>query len=130
GGFSNLAILRAELHRLFEWLKARGITTVITGERGDGALTRHRLEEYVCECRIPLDPRVVNQLSSRRLRIVKYRGTLHGTDEYPFLILEKGISVVPITSVTLEHAASSDVISSGVLEGDRGNGNNRYTLLQ
>ena len=114
GGFSNLAILRAELHRLFEWLKARGITAVITGERGDGALTRHGLEEYVSDCVILLDHRVVNQLSSRRLRIVKYRGTLHGTDEYPFLILEQGISVVPITSVTLEHTASSEVISSGM----------------
>jgi circadian clock protein KaiC len=114
GGFSNTAILRAELRRLFEWLKQRGVTTVITGERGDGTLTRNGLEEYVSDCVILLDHRVVNQLTARRLRIVKYRGTVHGTDEYPFLIKEKGISVVPITSVRLDHRASSEVVSSGV----------------
>ncbi len=114
GGFSNTAILRAELRRLFEWLKQRGVTAVITGERGEGTLTRHGLEEYVSDCVILLDHRVVNQLTSRRLRIVKYRGTLHGTDEYPFLIMENGISVVPITSMRLDHSASSEVVSSGV----------------
>jgi circadian clock protein KaiC len=114
GGFSNMGILRAELRRLFAWLKERGVTAVITGERGDGTLTRHGLEEYVSDCVILLDHRVVNQLSARRLRIVKYRGTVHGTDEYPFLIGEKGISVVPITSIKLDHRASREVVSSGV----------------
>jgi circadian clock protein KaiC len=113
-GFSNRGILRAELRRLFEWLKERGVTAVITAERGDGALTRHGLEEYVSDCVILLDQRVVSQLTSRRLRIVKYRGTAHGTDEYPFLIKEQGISVVPITSIGLHHRASREVVSSGV----------------
>jgi circadian clock protein KaiC len=114
GGFSNTAILRAELRRLFEWLKQRGVTAVITGERGEGTLTRHGLEEYVSDCVILLDHRVVNQLTARRLRIVKYRGTVHGTDEYPFLIREQGISVIPITSIRLDHSASSEAVSSGV----------------
>ncbi len=114
GGFTNVGILRAELRRLFDWLKQRGLTAVITGERGDGTLTRHGLEEYVSDCVILLDHRVVNQLSARRLRIVKYRGTAHGSDEYPFLIGEKGISVVPITSISLNHHASNEVVSSGV----------------
>ena len=114
GGFSNTAILRAEIRRLFEWLKEKGVTAVVTGERGDGTLTRHGLEEYVSDCVILLDHRVVNQLTARRLRIVKYRGSVHGTDEYPFLIRETGISVVPITSLRLDHAASSEVVSSGV----------------
>jgi circadian clock protein KaiC len=119
GAFSNTAVLRAELRRLFGWLKDRGVTAVITGERGDGALTRHGLEEYVSDCVILLDHRVVNQLTIRRLRIVKYRGTVHGTDEYPFLIMEKGISVVPITSIGLDHKASADVVSSGIPTLDR-----------
>jgi circadian clock protein KaiC len=114
GGFSNTAILRAEIRRLFEWLKQKGVTAVVTGERGDGTLTRHGLEEYVSDCVILLDHRVVNQLTARRLRIVKYRGSVHGTDEYPFLIRENGISVVPITSLRLDHTASSEVVSSGV----------------
>ncbi len=114
GGFSNIAILRAEIRRLFEWLKQRGVTAVVTAERGDGTLTRHGLEEYVSDCVILLDHRVVNQLTARRLRIVKYRGSAHGSDEYPFLIRSNGISVVPITSIGLEHRASSEVVSSGV----------------
>jgi circadian clock protein KaiC len=114
GGFSNTAILRAEIRRLFEWLKEKGVTAVVTGERGDGTLTRHGLEEYVSDCVILLDHRVVNQLTARRLRIVKYRGSVHGTDEYPFLIREKGISVIPITSLRLDHTASGEVVSSGV----------------
>jgi circadian clock protein KaiC len=114
GGFSNTAILRAELRRLFEWLKQRGVTAVVTGERGDGALTRYGLEEYISDCVILLDHRVVNQLTARRLRIVKYRGSVHGTDEYPFLIRANGISVVPITSIRLDHRASSEIVSSGV----------------
>lgn len=113
-GFSNTGILRAEIRRLFDWLSQKGVTAVITGERGEGALTRQGLEEYVSDCVILLDHRVVNQLTSRRLRIVKYRGTVHGTDEYPFLIRENGISVIPITSLTLNHNASTEVVSSGV----------------
>jgi len=114
GGFSNAAILRAELRRLFRWLKERGVTAIVTGERGDGALTREGLEEYISDCVILLDNRVDHQLSTRRLRIVKYRGALHGTNEYPFLIDQYGISVVPITSVGLDHQASAERISSGI----------------
>jgi circadian clock protein KaiC len=114
GGFSNIAILRAELRRLFDWLKEKQVTAVITGERGEGMLTRHGLEEYVSDCVILLDHRVVNQLTARRLRIVKYRGSIHGTNEYPFLIAENGISVLPITSVGLQHTASSEAISTGI----------------
>ena len=114
GGFSNLAILRAELRRLFDWLKEKQVTAIITGERGEGTLTRHGLEEYVSDCVILLDHRVVNQLTARRLRIVKYRGSIHGTDEYPFLIGENGISVLPITSLGLQHTASSEAISTGI----------------
>jgi circadian clock protein KaiC len=114
GGFSNTGILRAELRRLFRWLKDRGVTAVVTGERGDGLLTREGLEEYISDCVILLDHRVDQQLSTRRLRIVKYRGSLHGTNEYPFLIDEEGIRVVPITSVGLDHPASTERISSGV----------------
>ena len=118
-GFSNMGVLRAELRRLFEWLKHKGVTAIITAERGEGGLTRHGLEEYVSDCVILLDHRVVNQLTSRRLRVVKYRGTVHGTDEYPFLIKEQGISVVPITSIGLHHRASREVVSSGVPSLDR-----------
>jgi circadian clock protein KaiC len=114
GGLSNVAILRAELRRLFRWLKDKGVTAVITGERGDGALTRQGLEEYVSDCVIVLDHRVTEALSTRRLRIVKYRGTTHGTNEYPFLIDETGIVVLPITSVGLRHEVSEERISTGV----------------
>jgi len=113
-GFSNLAILRAELRRLFRWLKEKGVTAVITGERGETQLTRHRLEEYVSDCVILLDHRVTDQVTTRRLRIVKYRGSAHGTNEYPFLIDETGINVLPITSLGLAHVASTERISSGV----------------
>jgi circadian clock protein KaiC len=113
-GFSNEAILRAELRRLFHWLKAKGVTAIITGERGDGQFTRHGLEEYVSDCVILLDHRVSENLSTRRLRIVKYRGSVHGTNEYPFLIDETGISVLPITSVGLCHEVSSERISTGI----------------
>ena len=113
-GFSNTAVLRAELRRLFRWLKDRGVTAVITGERGEGTFTRQGLEEYVSDCVILLDHRVVEQVSTRRLRIVKYRGTSHGTNEYPFLIDEQGISVLPLTSVGLDHAVSEERISAGV----------------
>ena len=114
GGLSNTAILRSELRRLFRWLKDKGVTAVITGERGDGALTRQGLEEYVSDCVILLDHRVTDELSTRRLRIVKYRGTTHGTNEYPFLIDADGISVLPITSLGLRHEVSSERISTGV----------------
>ncbi|MDO9451424.1 MAG: circadian clock protein KaiC [Stagnimonas sp.] len=113
-GFTNTAILRAELRRLFRWLKEKGVTAVITGERGDRMLTRHGLEEYVADCVILLDLRVDQQVATRRLRVVKYRGTTHGTDEYPFLIDERGISILPITSLGLDHAVSHKRVSSGI----------------
>jgi circadian clock protein KaiC len=114
GGLSNDTILRSELKRLFGWLKDKGVTAIITGERGDRALTRHGLEEYVSDCVIVLDHRVTDERSTRRLRIVKYRGTVHGTNEYPFLIDETGICVLPITSMGLDHEASEERISTGV----------------
>jgi circadian clock protein KaiC len=113
-GLSNQAILRAELRRLFQWLKEKGVTAIITGEKGDGYLTRQGLEEYVSDCVILLDHRVSNQISTRLLRIVKYRGSIHGTNEYPFLIDEDGISVLPITSLTLAHDVSSERVPSGI----------------
>jgi circadian clock protein KaiC len=118
GGLSNQAILRAELRRLFRWLKDKGVTAVITGERGEGAFTRQGLEEYVSDCVILLDHRITDQISTRRLRIVKYRGTPHGTNEYPFLIDETGFSVLPITSLGLQHTVSDERVSSGIPELD------------
>ena len=109
----NEAIIRAELRRLFRWLKEKGVTAVITCERGDGTLTRYGLEEYVADCVILLDHRVRNQISTRRMRIVKYRGTSHGTNEYPFVIDEKGFSVLPITSIGLSHKAPTERVSTG-----------------
>ena len=115
-GLPNPAVLRAEVRRLFSWLKERQITAVITGERGDGpgGLTRQGLEEYVSDCVIALDHCMVDMVSSRRLRVVKYRGSTHATNEYPFLIDEHGISVLPVTSVGLQHEASNLRVSSGV----------------
>jgi|SRR5689334_560548 circadian clock protein KaiC len=113
-GFSDMALLRSELRRLFRWLKDRNVTVVVTGERGDGTLTRQGLEEYVSDCVILLDHRVDEQLSTRRLRVVKYRGTSHGTNEYPFLIGEHGISVLPVTSLGLSHHVSDERVSSGI----------------
>jgi circadian clock protein KaiC len=113
-GFTNEAVLRSEIRRLFRWLKDKGVTTVITAERGEGSLTRQGLEEYVSDCVILLDNRVIDQITTRRLRIVKYRGTTHGTNEYPYLITEEGISVLPVTSLKLEHTVSDEVVSSGV----------------
>jgi circadian clock protein KaiC len=118
GGFDNHAMLRAELRRLFRWLKDKGVTAVITGERGDGQLTRQGLEEYVSDCVLFLDHRVIDQISTRRLRVVKYRGTTHGTNEYPFLIDEDGFSVLPVSGLQLDHQASSERISSGVAQLD------------
>lgn len=117
-GLSNAAILRAELRRLFRWLKDKGMTAIITAERGEGMLTRYGLEEYVSDCVILLDHRVQDQISTRRLRIVKYRGSRHGTSEYPFLIDERGMSVLPITSLGLQHKASNERVSTGVSELD------------
>lgn len=113
-GLSNGAVLRAELRRLFRWLKEKGVTVVITGERGEGTLTRQGLEEYVSDCVIVLDHRVNDQVSTRRLRVVKYRGSAHGTNEFPFLIDGGGITVVPITSAGMDHPASTERVSTGV----------------
>ena len=114
-GLPNHAVLRAELRRLFRWLKDRGLTAVITGERGEGhAITRYGLEEYVADCVIALDHRVTDQISTRRLRVLKYRGTAHGTNEYPFIIGARGLSVLPITSLQLDHAASAERIPTGI----------------
>ena len=113
-GLSNPLILRAELRRLFRWLKTKGVTVIITGERGEGTLTRQGLEEYVSDCVIVLDHRASEQVSSRRLRVVKYRGSTHGTNEYPFLIDENGISVLPVTSLGLQQPASTKRISTGI----------------
>lgn len=114
GTFKNENILRAELRRLLVWLKARGVTAIITAERGDGVLTRQGFEEYVSDCVLLLDHRVTEQLSTRRLRVVKYRGSRHGTNEYPFLISDEGFSVLPITSSALDHRVSDERISSGI----------------
>jgi circadian clock protein KaiC len=113
-GLKDQALLRAELRRLFGWLKDRGVTAIVTGERGDGQLTRYGIEEYVSDCVILLDNRVLDQVTTRRLRVVKYRGSAHGTNEYPFLIDDRGISVLPITSAGLNHAAHSEPVPTGV----------------
>ena len=107
GGLSDEMLLRAELRRLFRWLKEIGVTAVITGERGEGALTRHGIEEYVSDAVILLDQRVQNQIATRRLRVVKYRGSRHGNDEYPFLITATGFSVLPVTSLGLDYTVST-----------------------
>jgi circadian clock protein KaiC len=117
-GLNNANILRAELRRLFRWLKDKGLTAVITAERGEGTLTRQGLEEYVSDAVILLDHRVTEQVSTRRLRVVKYRGSHHGTNEYPFLIDRQGLSVLPVTSLGLTHEASSERLPSGVRELD------------
>ncbi len=113
-GFSDESVLRAELRRLFGWIKDRGLTAIITGERGGGQLTRQGLEEYVSDCVVLLDNRVEDQITTRRLRVVKYRGSAHGTNEYPFLIDAEGISVLPVTSADLDYGVTEGVISSGV----------------
>src|SRR5690606_24599884 len=111
---TNTAILRAELRRLFQFLKEKGVTAIVTGESEGNTLTRQGIEEFVSDCVILLDHRVINQISTRRLRVVKYRGSLHGTNEYPFLIDEDGISVLPVTSMELNKEVSSERISSGI----------------
>ena len=110
----DTAQLRAELRRLFAWLKDRGVTAIVTAEKGAGSLTRHGLEEYVADCVITLDHRVADQVAVRRIRIVKQRGSGHGTNEYPFLIDHGGVSVVPVTSFALDHPAVTDVVSTGI----------------
>jgi circadian clock protein KaiC len=117
-GLPNHAILRAELRRLFRWLKDRGMTAVITGEKGEASITRYGLEEYVADCVIILDHRVTEQISTRRLRVLKYRGAAHGTNEYPFLIGKRGISVLPITSLRLDHEAPLQRLSTGIIRLD------------
>jgi circadian clock protein KaiC len=113
-GLSNEGILRAELRRLFRWLKDKGVTAVITGERGTGTLTRNGLEEYVSDCVIVLDHRVIEEIATRRIRVVKYRGAVHGTNEYPFLIDETGFRVLPITSLGLQHTVGTERITTGI----------------
>src|SRR5580698_1667259 len=113
-GLGDTAILRSELRRLFAWLKDRRVSAVITAERGSGALTRFGLEEYVSDCVLLLDNRVHDQITTRRLRVIKYRGSAHGSNEYPFLIDKRGISVLPVTSAGLAHDASGVVVSTGI----------------
>ena len=113
-GLSDAAVLRAEIRRLFAWIRERGLTAVITGERGEGQLTRQGLEEYVSDCVVLLDNRVEDQITTRRLRVVKYRGSAHGTNEYPFLIDHRGISVLPVTAAALDYGVSNDIVSTGV----------------
>ena len=113
-GLTNHGIVRAELRRLFRWLKDKGVTAIVTGERGEGSLTRFGLEEYVADCVIVLDHRIVDQIATRRMRIVKYRGSAHGANEYPFLITDHGLSVMPVTSLGLDHEAPTKRVSSGV----------------
>lgn len=119
GGMENETILRSEIRRLFQWLKQKGVTAVITGERGENSLTRQGLEEYVSDCVILLDFRVVEQIATRRLRIVKFRGSTHGTNEYPFLIDKDGISVLPITSLKLDYKSNDHIVSTGLPDLDR-----------
>ena len=113
-GLGDTQILRAEIRRLFAWLKQRDVTAIITAEQGEGSLTRYGIEEYVSDCVFLLDNRVSDQITTRRLRVVKYRGSAHGTNEYPFLIDAQGVSVLPVTSAGLAHAASDEVISTGI----------------
>ncbi len=113
-GMPNEGIIRAELRRLFRWFKQRGVTVVITGEKGDQTLTRYGVEEYVSDCVIFLDHRVTDEVATRRMRVVKYRGSKHGTNEYPTLIDETGLSILPITSLGLTYAVSTQRISTGV----------------
>ena len=125
-GLENQAVLRAELRRLFRWLKERNLTTIVTGERGQNTLTRHGLEEYLSDCVILLDHRVNETVLTRRLRVVKYRGSTHGMNEYPFLIESDGISVLPVTSMDLKYAACNDRVSTGVPALDTMFGGNGY----
>ena len=113
-GLRDEGVLRSELRRLFRWLKDRNLTAIVTAERGQGALTRHGLEEYISDCVILLDQQITNSVLTRRLRVVKYRGSSHGTNEYPFLIESDGISILPVTSIDLKYSASNECVSTGV----------------
>jgi circadian clock protein KaiC len=113
-GLPNEALLRSELRRLFGWLKERGLTSIVTAERGEKTLTRHGIEEYVSDCVIVLEQRVRQELTTRRLRVVKYRGSMHGTNEYPYLIEDGGIMLLPVTSLGLAHTVSSERVSTGI----------------
>lgn len=126
-GLDNTAVLRAELRRLFRWLKEKKVTAIITAERGEGTLTRYGIEEYISDCVILLDHRVSEQISTRRIRIVKYRGSDHGTNEYPFLIDKDGISVLPITSLGLKHPGTKQRVSTGISKLDNMLGGKGYT---
>ncbi|MFL5264569.1 MAG: circadian clock protein KaiC [Anaeromyxobacteraceae bacterium] len=133
-GLSNAAILRAELRRLFRWIKERGLTAIVTGERGERTLTRHGLEEYISDCVIVLDNRLVNEIATRRMRVVKYRGSAHGSNEYPFLLDEKGLSILPVTSLGLDYPVSAERVPTGVRDldemlGGRGFYRNSSVLL-
>ena len=125
-GLSDTRLLRAELRRLFNWLRTKGVTAIVTGERGEGSMTRHGLEEYITDCVIMLDHRVVDQNATRRLRVVKYRGSTHGANESPFFIDESGISVLPITSLGLQHSVSPSRLSTGVPDLDEMVGGKGY----
>ena len=125
-GFANDLILRSEIRRLFRWMKDKGVTAVVTGERGEKSLTRYGLEEYVSDCVILLENRVENKIANRILRVVKYRGTSHGTDEYPFMISDQGLWIQPITSSRLDYEVSMERISSGVPELDQMLGGQGY----
>ena len=114
GAFGADSIVRAELSRLARWLEERGVTAIVTGERGEGTITRHGIEEYVSDCVIVLDHRVREEISTRRLRVVKYRGSAHGTNEYPFFISARGFVVLPITSITLDYGAPDERVSTGI----------------
>ena len=127
GGLKDEGVLRSEIRRLFRWLKEKGVTAIITGERGTGTMTRNGLEEYVSDCVILLDHRVNEQISTRRIRVVKYRGSVHGTNEFPFLIDETGISVLPITSLGLKHPGTTKRVSTGVDGLDKMLGGKGYT---
>ena len=125
-GLSDTRTLRAELRRLFNWLRTKGVTAIVTGERGDGGMTRHGLEEYITDCVIVLDHRVVDQNATRRLRVVNYRGSTHGANESPFFIDESGLSVLPITSLGLQHSVSPSRLSTGVADLDEMLGGKGY----
>jgi circadian clock protein KaiC len=126
GGLTDSGVLRAEMRRLFQWLKDKGVTAIITAERGEGGLTRHGIEEYVSDCVLLLDNRVENDLSTRRLRILKYRGSAHGADEYAFAIDSQGITIMPVSSLRLDHDAPEEIVSSGVAQLDEMLGGGYY----
>ena len=118
-GITDAGVLRLEIKRLFRWLKEKQVTAIITGEQGENTFTRHGLEEFISDCIILLDNRVRKQVSTRRIRVIKYRGSAHGTNEYPFVIDKDGLSVIPITSAGLDHAGTDEKVSTGVASLDK-----------